>query len=70
MILLQEGQPLPGSNGHIPLGGLQLTGENFQKGGLSRAVGADEPVAVSLGKFNIHILKKSLLAYPQSHIVR
>ena len=58
MILLQEGKPLARRNGHIAAGGLQLAGKDLQERGLARSVGADQAVAVSLRKFDIHILKK------------
>ena len=57
MVLLQDRETLTGRDDDVPLGGLQLSGKNFQKGGFSGTVRADQTVAVALGKFDIDVLK-------------
>ena len=64
MILLEERQTLPRRDDDIALGWLQLSGENLQKGRFSRAVGANQAIAVSFGKLDINIFKQGLLADP------
>ena len=57
LVLLQEGETFSRSNGDLPVGRLELPGQDLQKGRLSRAVGADDAVAVSFGEFDVHIFK-------------
>ena len=57
MILLQEGETLSRGNDDFAIGGIQLAGQNLQEGRFSRAVGSDETVAVTLGKFDIDIFE-------------
>ena len=54
LVLLQHRHPLFGRQGHAAGGGLQLAGENFDKGGLARSVGADDAVAVAGGELQVH----------------
>ena len=49
LILLQHGHTDVGQYGHLPGGGVQLPGQDLQKGGLARAVGPDDAVAVPRG---------------------
>jgi hypothetical protein len=62
MILLEEGETLTGSDKNVTLAGFQLTGKNFQKGGLAGTVGTDKTVAVAFRKFDVHIFKKRLFS--------
>jgi hypothetical protein len=39
-----------------------LSGKDLKEGGFSGAVGTDQTVAASLGKFDIYILEKSLFS--------
>ena len=57
MILLQHGETLAGGDGNLSPGGFQVAGQDFQKSRLSRPVGADDTIAVALGKFDVHIFK-------------
>ena len=60
MVLLEHAHPLAGVDDHFPLAGFQLPGEDPQEGGFPRPVGADDAIAVSFGKFQVHIFKKVL----------
>ena len=55
LILLQHGHPGLGQDGDLTGGGFQLTGEDLQKGGFTRAVGADDTVAVALDELQVHM---------------
>ena len=70
VVLLQEGKALAGRDGDLAVRGLQLAGEDFQKGGFPGAVGADDAVAVSFREFDVDIFKKGLLADPVGDVVR
>ena len=62
LVLLQDGHADVGQNVNLAGGGFQLTGENAQKRGFAGAVGADDAVAVALGKLQIHMGKQRLAA--------
>ena len=62
VVLLQNGYPLVGVNGDGTVGGIQLAGENAQEGGLTRAVGADDAVAVAGQELQVHVLEQPLAA--------
>ena len=53
LVLLQHGHAHLGQDGHRAAGGLQLAGEDFQKGGFTSAVGADDAVAVAPGELQV-----------------
>ena len=55
LVLLQHGHAHLGQDGHRAAGGLQLAGEDFQKGGFASAVGADDAVAVAPGELQVHV---------------
>ena len=68
LILLEHRHTGLGQDGHLAGGGLQLAGEDLQEGGLARAVGADDAVAVALGKLEIYVGKERLTAVGQAQI--
>ena len=68
LILLEHRHAGLGQDGHLAGGGLQLAGEDFQEGGFTRAVGADDAVAVALGELEIHVGKEGLAAVGQAQI--
>ena len=55
MILLQHGETLTGGDDDITFGGVQLTGQDLQKGGFTGTVGSNESVA--LGKLDVDIFE-------------
>ena len=57
MILLQHGETLTGGDDDITFGGVQLTGQDLQKGGFTGTVGSDESVTVALGKLDVDIFE-------------
>ena len=57
MILFQHGETLTGGDDDITFGGVQLTGQDLQKGGFTGTVGSDESVAVALGKLDVDIFE-------------
>ncbi len=63
VILLQEGQTLARCDGHIAVRRLQLSGKDPQESGFSGAVGTDDAIAVSLGKFYAYVFKQGLFAH-------
>ncbi len=70
MVLLQEGEPLAWCDGDLPAGGIQLAGQDLQKGRLSRAVGADQAIAVAFRELDVHVLEKGPFAQTQCDVVR
>ena len=60
VILLQHAHPLAGIDNDLSLAGFQLSGEDPQKGGFARPVGADNTVAVAFGKFQVNVFEKIL----------
>ena len=58
LILLQDGHPDAWLHRHIAAGGLELSGEDAQEGGLARAVGADDAVAVARRELQVRMLKE------------
>ena len=68
LILLQDGHAGVGQDGYLAGGGLQLPGEDLQKGGLARAVGADDAVAVALDELKVHMGKEGLSAVLEAQV--
>ena len=68
LVLLEDGHAGVGQDGHLAAGGLQLAGEDLQKGGLARAVGADDAVAVALDELQVHMGEKGLAAVGQAQV--
>ena len=69
VVLLQEGEALSGGDGDVPVGGVQLSGQDLQEGGFSGPVGADQPVAVPFRKLNVYIFKQRLFADAECNAV-
>ncbi len=57
MVLLQKGDPVTGCHNDAAACRLESSRKNFQEGGLSRSVGSDQPVAVSLREFDVDVLE-------------
>ena len=68
LILFQHGHADFGQDRDLAAGGLQLTGEDFQKRGLARAVGANDAVAVALDELQVHVGEQRLAAVLQPQI--
>ena len=68
LILLEHRHAGLGQDGDLAGGGLQLAGEDFQEGGFTRAVGADDAVADALGELEIHVGKEGLAAVGQAQV--
>ena len=62
LVLLQNGQTLALFNGDSAGGGIQLTGEDSQEGGLAGAVGTDDAVAVAGEELEVNVLEQPLTA--------
>ena len=62
LVLLQYGDPLGGVDLHRAGGGVQVPGEDPQEGGLARAIGTDDAVAVAGQELQIYMLKQPLAA--------
>ena len=62
MILLEHRHTGALVDDDLAAGGLQVAGQDAQKGGLARAVGADDAVAVAGHEFQVHVLKQILAA--------
>ena len=69
VVLFQEGETLSLGNGDTAAGGLKLTGQDPEEGGLAGPVCADDAVAVSLRKFNGNIFKQSLFSQAECDTV-
>ncbi len=69
MVLLQNGKTLSGRNGDIAVRRFQRAGQNLQKSRFSRAVCANQTIAVSFRKFDVYILKESLFADSVSYVI-
>ena len=65
MVLLQHGQPLAGRDDHLADRRFDFAGQDFQKGRLAGAVGADQAVAVAGRELDIDILEKDAFAVLQ-----
>jgi hypothetical protein len=57
-----------GTDGDFPPVVLDLPGEYLEKGGLPRAVGPDDTVAVTGGEFQVNIFKKGTLAKTETEV--
>ena len=68
VILFQDRQAFALPDGDLSRGGIQFAGQDFQKGGFSGTVGADDTVAVSFRKFYVYFLKKCLFAKAKRNI--
>ena len=66
LILCKDGHTLVFAERHFALVGLDLAREHLQKGGLARAVGADDAVAVAAREFEIDVLEQLLAAVLQA----
>ncbi len=62
LVLLQNGDPLARVDGNGAGGGVQLSREDAQEGGLARAVGADDAIAVAGEELQVHMLEQPLTA--------
>ena len=69
MVLLQERETLARCDNNLAIGGIQFTGEDFQKSRLTCAVGSDETIAVTLCKFDIYILKQGFFTYSKCYVI-
>jgi hypothetical protein len=58
LVLLQVGHALAGIERNIAGGGLQHPGQDFHEGGLARAVGADQAVAVAFAELDRDVLEQ------------
>ena len=68
LVLLEHRHAGFGEDRHLSRGGLQVPGENFQKGGLARAVGPNDAIAVALDELQVHMGKEGLSAVLQPQI--
>ena len=68
LILLEHRHAGFGEHRNFTGGGLQIPGENFEESGLARAVGADDAVAVALGKLQVHVGEEGLAAVLQAQV--
>ena len=66
LILCKDGHTLVLAQSHFALVGLDLAREHLQKGGLARAVGADDAVAVAAREFEVDVLEQLLAAVLQA----
>ena len=66
LILRKDGHALVLAQSHFALVGLDLAREHLQKGGLARAVGADDAVAVAAREFEVDVLEQLLAAVLQA----
>ena len=66
LILREDGHTLVLAQGHLALVGLDLAREHLQKGGLARAVGADDAVAVAVREFEVDVLEEFFAAVLQA----
>ena len=68
MVLLQHAHAVVRPKGNAAGGGLQFTGQNAQERRLSRAVRADDAVAVAGGKFQVYMLIQRARGKLQAHV--
>ena len=68
LILLEHRHPVSGRNFHCAGGGLQLPGENPQKGGFTGAIGSHHAVAVAGDKFQVCACKQLCTAESQADV--
>ena len=69
VVLLQDAHALVVRDDDLAGGGLQFPGEDAQEGGLARAVGPDDAVAVAGGELQVHVLEEGLAAEVEAQIV-
>ena len=68
LVLLQHRHADVGQQGHLAGGGVQLSGEDLQESGFTRAVGADNAVAVAPGELQVHVGKQGGPAILQAQV--
>ena len=68
LVLPEDGHAHVGQDGHRAGGGLQLAGQDLQEGGLARAVGADDAVAVAAGELKVHVGEKGRALIAQGQV--
>ena len=66
VILFEHAHARLGRDRHRTGRGVEVARQDAQEGGLACAVGADDAVAVALGKFQVHILEQRLAAEIQA----
>ena len=69
VVLLQHAHPLVLGDHHLAGGGLQVPGEDAEEGGLPRAVGTDDAVAVTGSEFQVHVLEQGLSAEIETDVI-
>ena len=69
VVLLQNAHAVVLGDHHLAGGGLQIPGEDAQKGGLAGAVGADDAVAVAGDELEVHVLEERLAGEVQGDVV-
>ncbi len=68
LVLFQNRHSYLGQDGYRAAGGVQLPGENVQKGGFSRAVGADDAVTVAAGKLKVDVGEQNRAAVLEAEV--
>jgi hypothetical protein len=61
MVLFQDGNALVLAKGYFPLVMLNFAGKYLQKSRFSRPIGADYPIAVAGGEFQVDIFEERAL---------
>jgi hypothetical protein len=57
MVLVEDGQALPGSDLDRAFGGFDLPGQDLQKSRFAGPIGADHPITISLVKGEIDLIE-------------
>ena len=68
LVLVQVGDAFPGPDEDLAFVGVELAGQDLQKGRFAGAVGADQAVAVAGGELDVDILEDDSLAVGKSDI--
>ena len=63
LVLIEGGDPLAGSGRDLARRRVNLAGEDLQKRGLARTVGADEAIAVAFREDDIRLSNRRLFPY-------
>jgi hypothetical protein len=68
LILVEDGDALPGADGYFTLVRLDITGQDFEKSRFPGAIGTNETITVARGEFYVDVLENDSFSIGQSDV--